>query len=432
MNRRRVQFICAVGIGLCCGTVRAQETNTLTLTEAQQITLRNHPRITEAELEALASQQVVRETRSGFLPTLNFNATAVGARESNTRIAAGGLSNSSIFDRNAEGLAFNQLITDFGRTAHLLNSSRLYSRAQGANTQATREVILLQVDVAFFAALRAQSVLAVARQTLDTRKLLLDQIQALAENKLRSDLDLSFAQVTYEEGRLLVAKAQNDLDAAFNVLSTLLGDREQRTYRLLEEPTAPPAPTEADPWIDEALSKRPDLARLRFEWNAAEQYAKAQRALNYPTISAFGAGGLIPERDDAHFESRYAAAGVNLSLPIFDGGLNAAKRSEAEFRSQAAEERLRDAENNAIHDVRTASLNVNYSFERLDLTQKLFDNASQAFDLAQARYKLGSSSIVELSQAQLSKTSAEIDYTSARYEYDIQRAILNFQVGAPQ
>ena len=165
-----------------------------------------------------------------------FNATAVDAFESNTRLAAGYLNNPSVFDRNAEGLTVTQLLTDFGRTAHLLNSSRLTSRAAAANTEATRDEILLQVDVSFYTTLKAQSVLDVARQTLQTRKVLLDQITALTTNKLRSELDLRFAQVTYEQGQLLVAQAQNDLDQAFNSFATLLGDREKRIYRLIEEP----------------------------------------------------------------------------------------------------------------------------------------------------------------------------------------------------
>lgn len=430
MNKACVWLALACSVGLGLRAVRAEEAQPLTLKEAQEITLRNHPRISEAELEALASRQVVTQVRAGFLPILTFNATAVDAFESNTRIAAGGLNNPSVFDRNAEGLAVTQLLTDFGRTAHLVNSSRLSSRAATANAEATRDDILLQVDVAFFAALKAQSVLDVARQTLETRKVLLDQISALATNKLRSELDLRFAEVTYEEGQLLVAQAQNDLDQAFNSLATLLGDREKHTYRLIEQSKPITEPVNPTGLVDTALSQRPDLARLRLERDAASQYALAQKALNYPTVSAFGAGGFIPVRDPAHFEDRYAAAGVNLSLPVFDGGLNSAKHSEAELRSQAAGEKLRDAENTVIQDVRNASLNVNYAYERLDLTQKLFDNASQAFNLAQARYTLGSSSIVELSQAQLSKTEADIVHTSAKYEYEIQRAILNFQIGA--
>src|SRR5262249_24459880 len=153
-----------------------EQTNALTLGEARQIALRNHPRISHAELEALASKQVVTEVRSGFFPNVVFNATAVDAFETNTRLAAGALNNPSVFDRNAEGLTVTQMLTDFGRTAHLLNSSRLYSRAQDANAEATREQILLQVEVAFFSALQAQSVLAVARETRDSRSLLLDQV----------------------------------------------------------------------------------------------------------------------------------------------------------------------------------------------------------------------------------------------------------------
>jgi outer membrane protein len=260
----------------------------------------------------------------------------------------------------------------------------------------------------------------------------LDQVAALATNKLRSELDLRFAQVTYEEGQLLVAQAENDLEQAFNSLSTLLGDREKHVYRLIEESMSTTDLVNLTGLVDTALSQRPDLARLRLERDAASQYARAQKALNYPTVSAFGAGGFIPVRDAAHFDDRYAAAGVNLSLPIFDGGLNSAKRAEAELRSQAAGEKLRDAENTVIHDVRNASLNVNYAYEKLDLTQKLFDNASQAFELAQARYKLGSSSIVELSQAQLNKTEADIAHTSSKYEYEIQRAVLNFEIGTTQ
>jgi len=425
-----LSLVCYVGIGLAIS--RAEEAQPLTLKEAREITLRNHPKISEAELEALASKQVVTQVRAGFLPNVMFNATAVDAFESNTRLAAGGLNNPSVYDRNAEGLTVTQMLTDFGRTAHLVNSSRLYSRAANANSEATRDEVLLQVDVSFYTALKAQTVLDVARQTLETRKLLLDQVTALASNKLRSELDLRFSEVTYEEGRLLVAQAENDLEQAFNSLSTLLGDREQHTYRLIEEPATAVIPAEPPGLVDMALSQRPDLARLRLERDAALQYARAQKALNYPTVSAFGAGGFIPVRDTAHFDDRYAAAGVNLSLPVFDGGLNSAKRTEADLRAQAAGERLRDAENTVIHDVRNASLNVNYAHERLGLTQKLFDNASQAFDLAQARYKLGSSSIVELSQAQLSKTEAEIAHTSAMYEYEIQQAILNFEVGATQ
>src|SRR5262249_35616824 len=124
------------------------------------------------------------------------------------------------------------------------------------------------------------------------------------------------------------------------------------------------------------------------------------------------------------------AAGVNFNLPLFNGFLYSSRQKDAELRARAKEEALRDAENSALRDVRVAWLNLNNAYERARLTAKLLENANQALALAQARYKVGRSSIIELSQAELNQTAAEIADTSAKYELLTRRAILNFNVGS--
>ena len=98
---------------------------------------------------------------------------------------AGGLNNPSVYDRAAGGLAVSQLITDFGRTANLTASSKFQAQAENQNANATREQVLLQVNVSYFGTLEAQAVLQVAQQTVDTRQLLLDQVSLLASNKMQ-------------------------------------------------------------------------------------------------------------------------------------------------------------------------------------------------------------------------------------------------------
>jgi outer membrane protein len=401
----------------------------LTLSEAHETALKNHPRITVADLRALAARQVTREARSGFFPNVYGSVVAVGTARENTRLAAiGGLNNPSIFDRNAEGLTITQLITDFGRTANLTGSAKLRAQAEENNAQATREQILLEVDAAFFQALQAQAVARVANQTIATRQSFLDQVTALATNKLRSELDVSFARVNLEEGKLLLSKAQNDLEAAFSVLSALLGLREQKTYRLAEEPL-PDVSTNASVFVEQALQNRPDLLRFRNERDASLRFAKAERAARYPTISAVGSAGVVPIHDPA-LPDNYAAAGLTLNLPLFAGGLYAARQKEAELRTKAADENVRDAENNAIREVHIAWLNARNSFDRLRITGQLLDNAKRSFSLAQARYTNGASSIVELNQAQLNEISAEIEYANTKYEYLLRLSALNFQTGS--
>jgi outer membrane protein len=107
-----------------------------------------------------------------------------------------------------------------------------------------------------------------------------------------------------------------------------------------------------------------------------------------------------------------------------------ARQHEAELRASADVELLRSLEDNVIRDVRIAWLNLMDARDRLRTTEELVHHADEAFELAQARYKAGSSSIVELSQAQLQLTSAQIAGTSARYAVLIQEANVNYQIGA--
>jgi len=91
---------------------------------------------------------------------------------------------------------------------------------------------------------------------------------------------------------------------------------------------------------------------------------------------------------------------------------------------------VRDAEVHAVRDVKVAWLNAENAFRRLDVTARLLEQASRSLRLAETRYNLGLSSIVELSQAQLNKTSAAIASAGAKYDYQIQRTALDYQTGA--
>jgi outer membrane protein len=417
-------------ISLHCCVALAIEPLTLTLPEARQTALAHHPKITSAELRVLAAHEVAVEARAAFFPSITANATAVGTSQDNTRIAAGSLSNPGIFERNAEGVNVSQLITDFGRTANLSRSAKLREKAEAENRDVTRAQLLLLVDTTYFDALRAQSVLNVATQTVSTREILLNQVSALASNQLKSELDVSFARVTLDEGKLLALKADNDLQASFARLSTLLGSTQQQSFQLEDAVV----PTNGIPDVAEltaqALASRPDLLQLRLEHDAAQKFAKAERALNYPVISAVGSAGVIPLHD-SHFEDNYAAGGINLSLPLFAGGLYSARQREAALRAQVVEEQLRDRENEVLRDVRIAWLGLNSARERLGVTERMLEHAARAYDLAKARYDAGSASMVELSQAQLNKTAAQIATASARFDYKTQLSVMAYQSGAP-
>jgi outer membrane protein len=427
-NRKRIALAVA-SIILAPLYVFSAAVPELTLPQAHEAALHNHPLIRVGELKALVAHEAVRQARAGFYPNLSANVVAVGTLDDNTRLAAnGGLNNPSIFDRNAEGLMVTQLITDFGRTANLVGSAKLRAEAAANNAQATREQILLAVDGAFFAALQAQAVTHVAEQTVTNRQLFLEQVSSLATNKLRSELDVNFARVNVEEARLLLSKAQNDAEAALTQLSTLMGLREPKPFQLVEQSIPAALNTNVADSVQEALRSRPDLLSLRNQHDADIRYARSERAARYPVISAMGSAGVVPIHDEQLPDS-YAAAGLVMSLPLFAGGYYSAREQAARLQAAADEELVRDFENNVIRDVRLAWLNANNAAERYRISGQILDASRTSFELARARYQNGLSSIVEFNQAELTLVSAELTYANTRYEYLLRRSALNFQTG---
>lgn len=432
---RRFLLLCL----LCTGTAicaekprppaaRMSASRALTLKEAHEIALQKHPKISIAELKLLAAKQTVRQAQAAYFPTIVASAGGVLGADDNTRIVGSPLTLSSVFDRASATVLVSQLITDFGRTSHLAQSSRLKAGAEERNVQATRAQLLLQVDGAYFGALQARSLLEVAESTVKTRRLLRDQTATLAKNQLKSELDASFAEVNFQESLLLVSRAQNDLQSSFASLAALLGQPETAAFRLADSPEPAALPASVSPLIALAIENRPDLQRLRLERESTKEFAKAEAALNRPSLSAQGAAGVLPWRDKS-LKQNYAAGGIVMNVPIFTGGLNTARHKEADLRAQAADATVLDEENNATRDVRIAWLAASNARERESITVKLLAQARKSLALAQARYDVGSSSIVELSQAQLTLTAAEITHTNEHYEYLIRRSLLDYQTG---
>ncbi len=79
------------------------------------------------------------------------------------------------------------------------------------------------------------------------------------------------------------------------------------------------------------------------------------------------AARVIPDHEPG-LRDNYAAAGINLNFPIFEGMLFSTRETEAQLRAQAASENLRDLENN-VPDARIAELNLNYATEQVVLTE---------------------------------------------------------------
>lgn len=414
-------------------TVAAQTPSVkLTLKDAEALAIKNHPQVLAAQSEVSVAGEQVTEARAAYYPDVTADLTGSQGNDL-SRVGAGELAASRLFNRFGQGVVFSQLITDAGRTPNLVASSRLQAQASTQSYQATRYDVLLQVNRAYFDALHAQSVIRVVEETVAARQLLLDQVSALAKANLKSQLDVSFAAVNVSEAKLLLLRAQDTVQGSVAELARSLGSDQPGNYQLVDEPLPPSPPASPGELVAQAIGNRPELASLRYARDAAYKFAEAEKDLSRPTVNMVGVAGFLPWINQTSptqlIPKEYEGAAVNIEIPVFTGHLFSARREAARYRVTGADQRLRDEQERVVRDVRVAWASAMTAFQRIDVTAQFLSQAALALNLAQGRYNLGLSSIVELTLAQLNVTQAAIENLSAKYDYQTQYAVLQYDIG---
>jgi outer membrane efflux protein len=246
--------------------------------------------------------------RSGRgLPSFDGSITAVDALNA-SRLSDAPLTSSHLFPHAGAGGAFSQLITDLGWTHNLVLKQKLEEEASNANALATREEIVLAADKAFYDALTAQALLQVAIHTVNTRQIMETRVRALTQNKLKSTLDLAFADVLLSQSKLLQLDAQNNADAAMASLDAVLGLDHEMTYRLVNNSDGVAGPPIA-------FDQRLDLQSVALQTKSAQRFARAQWDQLLPSIMVDGTAGTVPVRSDYYYTSNWwGAIGVNMNI----------------------------------------------------------------------------------------------------------------------
>src|SRR5579871_1881853 len=263
----------------------AQTPSRLTLQDAEALAVKNHPQIQAAQDEVQFAGQQVIINRSRYYPTVSAEVTGSQGNDL-SRIGAGELSASRLFDRAGQGVVLSQLITDSGRTSSLVDSARFGEQASTQTLQATRYDVLLAVNRSYYEVLRSEALVKVAEQTVAARQTLDDQVTELARNQLKSQLDVSFADVTVSQARLLLISAQQGIQQSFAELARSLGSDQPANYQLVDEPLPSGPPATPDALVAQAQNSRPELAALRLSEQSAQKLYEAERDLSRPTVSA--------------------------------------------------------------------------------------------------------------------------------------------------
>ncbi|HHB13462.1 MAG TPA: type I secretion protein TolC, partial [Chromatiales bacterium] len=214
--------------------------------------------------------------------------------------------------------------------------------------------------------------------------------------------------------------AINDLDNAWEDLRQILGIRPEKLADLKKKiPLDPPMPADIDEWSAMALQNSPDVKAASDATQIAQREVEAQRSGHYPTLDLFGSYGISHSDQDGalYDDTRSGAIGLQLNVPIYQGGGVEAATRQARADLIAAQERLDQARREVDKQVRNAYRTLQASISAVKSLAAAIVSTKSALDATTAGFEVGTRTMVDVLNAQRDYYRALRDHAKARYSY---------------
>lgn len=325
--------------------------------------------------------------------------------------------------RYGPSLSLAYVLYDFGARAAGIDAQRYQLIASLLTGNRSLQDTVAEVEAAYFAVLSARAQVAAQTQQEAALRASLDAVDIRLQGGLASRADQLRARAALAEAQLARQTAERDQAKAEAALKQAAGVAQTQVLALDWDATPPAAPEAGVLLADllgEAERQRPDLQALRATAARARAEAERASAARWPSLSLAANTGRTFFLEDERTPSTTYSVGVNLSVPLFDGGRLAAEaraaerdaeRLQAEAESQRSQVALEVTE--AYHDVRHAQA------QREGVAVQ-FDSADESARAAEARYKAGVGSLLEwltaqadLARARQAQAQADSDWLAA-------------------
>jgi len=331
----------------------------------------------------------------------------------------------------SEGVVLNQLLYDFEQTFHRVEANRLTKESTEQDFLSRKAWVILGVQNAYFNSLKRKRLVQIAEDTVRVRGVIKQQVESLYKQQLKAKLDLTFVAVELLKAEVALIRAKNDLKESFAALNTAMGIEGPEESTLEEIPFAVTPTKPLSELVQTGLKKRPEIVASEARIKVAQETIKAERSTNFPTLSTLWSAGNTNFNDlgRGRFDGGWWAGWVGVSVPLFTGFLIENRIGEAVERRGEAEATKRNQSQEIIQQVTNAVLFLSALDQEISAAEALVKQAQEALTLAQARYRLGLSAIVELTQAEVASADAQITLVQTQFNYKAAEAALQYAVG---
>ncbi len=407
------------------GTAQAMD-----LQQAYQDALRYDAGWASTREQYAASEENATQAEAALLPQVSASGTLSSIHISPTeQFPAFGLYNRTYTNKLATVQAMQPLFN--GQAWASYHAARKANSAATAQFENDKQKFMLKLASAYFDVLRARENLVYQQAQEKAIGRQLEQTQKRFEVGLVAITEVHEAQAAFDSAVADRISAETQVSSAELNLATLTG-KDQQALAILRS-DAPvdqlPAHSETD-WSTLAVQENPAIEAARLQMQAAHQQVLAARAGHLPTLA------LVGNWQDANtsganpfIDGRTTSVGLQLSVPLYEGGLTQSQVRQALDKENAARDQLDLAQRVAVQSTRISYLSVATDAARVKARKQAVSSSAAALVATEAGYDVGTRDIVEVMQAQRDLYAAKSAYANARYDYVIDGLRLKAAAG---
>ena len=407
--------------------------NSASLLEIYQQALQSDPLIHEAEARRLASLEAAPQARGVLLPQISFGGDWTRSETSGTAVDADSSGNFGTFSSDTESdttqwqFTLRQTLFRWDQVVGLRQADKTVARAE-ADREAAQQDLIVRVTQRYFDVLAAE-----------------DRLRAIHANRTAIARQLEQAKQRFEVGLIAITAVQES-QAAFDQATAdeILAKRQLATAReFLREitgeyisdldapsddlPLNTPDPESETAWIDLAMSQNLALVSARLDEALARDQIAFRRTGHYPTIDLVASSGERDVSSDrsinglpplpADSDGSSDSIGIQLTIPLFSGGVTSSRVREAVYLHRASRESLQRVTRETERATRDAYLGVLSEISRVQALAQAVESSRTALEATEAGFDVGTRTIVDVLNSQFALFQAMTNFQQSRYDY---------------
>jgi outer membrane protein len=423
-----------------------------------QRALQNDPQLREAEATRLAALEAKPQALSSLLPQLSGNGQISRERDTGTQNTTEAVSlppcgpavppgtpcssagaPTTIFESfpfsGKVDTTIHHYTIDLKQSLFRWENWEALKRADSqvaqaeADYQAAQQDLMERVAQRYFDVLGAQDDLEAQQVALVSITRQMEQAEARYQIGLIAVTDVEEARASHDSTAAAVIAAKRTLASTLELLREIIGDPFDSLARPIEPfETANPDPVNEDRWVEMALQQNLSLVSSRLAADIARENVSIQRGGHFPSLDLVGSAGKLTNNgvdvfDDGSpaggttLDQRQRSIGIQLTFPIYSGGLVSSQVRQATYQHRAAKERLERVARQTEHDARDAYLGVLSEISRVKALHRAVESNLTALRATESGYEAGTRTAVDVLQSRQQWVQAQTDYAHSRYDY---------------